>query len=420
MTSFSCRLIPILFLFLQLECFAFTSFKEVSLLTNDLVYDPNSDMIYASVPSAAGAERGNTITPIDPHTGLLGSSVFVASEPSILALADDGSRIYVASESTNLVTPFSLATMTPGTAFPIGTGDRRVDDMEVAPGDPTALAVSRRFMNNQNVGIAVFVNGVQLPNATNDNAVNDVIEFGSDSSILYGHSNSLSDVNFNSFAIDLSPTGGVGSGFHVKFLLTQTGLDMEYENGRMYFTNGQVLEVNTPGPIGSFTASGPVEPVASTNRTYFIHNNSLKSFNQSTFVPLGTIPIHGMSGSPKNLISLGDDGIAFATTSGQVFIARGSLVQGPTADFDEDGDIDGLDFLAWQGGFGMDVGVGNVAPLANGNANGDHLIDAADLAIWETQYGSPPPVSAFAAVPEPTTATLALAALCLAMGRRRF
>jgi hypothetical protein len=66
-------------------------------------------------------------------------------------------------------------------------------------------------------------------------------------------------------------------------------------------------------------------------------------------------------------------------------------------DFDVDGDVDGFDFLKWQ----RDPSVGS-------------------LTDWEANYGMGAPLSASsAAVPEPTAATLALAALCLVAGRRR-
>ena len=88
-----------------------------------------------------------------------------------------------------------------------------------------------------------------------------------------------------------------------------------------------------------------------------------------------------------------------------------------SADFNGDNVVDGLDFLTLQRGLGT---VGPSATHANGDANGDDLINDADLAVWEAQYGSAPPLSAVsAAVPEPTTSALALAALCLVMGRRR-
>jgi len=60
-----------------------------------------------------------------------------------------------------------------------------------------------------------------------------------------------------------------------------------------------------------------------------------------------------------------------------------------SADFDNDDDIDGADFLAWQRGFGT--------PNANkddGDANNDNNVDAADLSIWETQFGGPAPLAA--------------------------
>ncbi len=125
-----------------------------------------------------------------------------------------------------------------------------------------------------------------------------------------------------------------------------------------------------------------------------------------------------------------------------------------SADFDEDDDVDGEDFLIWQRGAGGPGG------LSQGDANNNGTVDAVDLDIWETQYGTAPiqpgdfdgngEVNGFdfllwqrdpsigsladweanygtvatlsassAAVPEPTTSALAIAALCLAMSRWR-
>jgi hypothetical protein len=58
------------------------------------------------------------------------------------------------------------------------------------------------------------------------------------------------------------------------------------------------------------------------------------------------------------------------------------------ADFDGDGDVDGRDFLAWQRGESPNPG------------------SAADLAIWQEQYGSLDVLSTSVAVPEPSTALL--------------
>ncbi|MBA4106594.1 MAG: hypothetical protein C0485_12625 [Pirellula sp.] len=63
----------------------------------------------------------------------------------------------------------------------------------------------------------------------------------------------------------------------------------------------------------------------------------------------------------------------------------------PSADFNASGRVDGHDFLAWQRGFGI---AAPNATKANGDADNDSDVDAADLAVWKTQFGSPAPVSA--------------------------
>ena len=73
------------------------------------------------------------------------------------------------------------------------------------------------------------------------------------------------------------------------------------------------------------------------------------------------------------------------------------------ADFDDDGDVDGLDFLTWQRGYGT----GSLH--SDGNANGDGTIDAVDLAIWQQQYSTTLPLST--TVPEPCTLILLLGLL---------
>ena len=140
------------------------------------------------------------------------------------------------------------------------------------------------------------------------------------------------------------------------------------------------------------------------------------------------IPLSAFAGDNPNTLVPGISGLNFhlgfaGSFSGNatVYIDRIALtdttfVVPENADFDEDGDIDGEDFLAWQAGFGITSG----ALLAQGDANNDGAVDDLDLDIWEAQFGTSPLASSSTAVPEPAAALLmTLAGFCLA-GVRKF
>jgi hypothetical protein len=86
-------------------------------------------------------------------------------------------------------------------------------------------------------------------------------------------------------------------------------------------------------------------------------------------------------------------------------------------DFDLDGDVDGVDFLAWQRGFGIT----GTATVAQGDADGNHAVNGADLAIWRQNFGSGASVAAASAVPEPCAGLLAIGTIAALgyWGRRR-
>jgi hypothetical protein len=108
-----------------------------------------------------------------------------------------------------------------------------------------------------------------------------------------------------------------------------------------------------------------------------------QKLNDLTWVSLGTFDF-----------ALGNHSItidAGASTGGSVVIADAVRVFIPlptaetTGDFDQDGDVDGRDFLAWQRGAGVPD-----PTLADGDANGDGVVDSADLEVWQNEYGNAP------------------------------
>jgi hypothetical protein len=62
----------------------------------------------------------------------------------------------------------------------------------------------------------------------------------------------------------------------------------------------------------------------------------------------------------------------------------GFAVLGNFADFDDDDDVDGADFLTWQRG----LGTANNAVRSQGDANADGKVDLDDLSVWRSTIGA--------------------------------
>lgn len=97
---------------------------------------------------------------------------------------------------------------------------------------------------------------------------------------------------------------------------------------------------------------------------------------------MGDVPEFDQRGTPFDRVSDGNGDSTATIDIGAFELA--STVAPPSADFDEDLDVDGFDFLAWQRGFGT---LTPNATKADGDADNDLDTDGEDLVVWESQYG---------------------------------
>ena len=102
--------------------------------------------------------------------------------------------------------------------------------------------------------------------------------------------------------------------------------------------------------------------------------------------------------------------VPFGGTPGFAF----SLVINP-ADFDNDADVDGADFLAWQRGLGKTSPNGHIA---DGDADHDKDVDAADLTIYRSQFGAMTAVAAVDAALAPAEAAAVMAPIDFSQKRQ--
>jgi hypothetical protein len=285
--------------------------RPVSLPANDLVFNQANQKIYASVPSFAGA-NGNSITPIDPVTSVIGPSVFVGSEPNRLALSGDGSTLHISLDGAAAIRRFDIPTQTPGPQFTWGSANTRPLEMLVVPGSPLSLVTSGGG------SVAVYDDGIRRPDTSSGDTAVGPIAFGATPSVLYGYNGGSSD--FRLVKLNLGPNGISGSVIGSNLLSGFTGARLKFADGRLYQT-ARVVDPEARALVGSFgnTGSNPVMALdPALGRIFFLSagvnaNVTLRAYDINTFLSLGEVTIEGVTGNPANLVRWGTNGLAFNT-----------------------------------------------------------------------------------------------------------
>ena len=305
---------------------AATFVRQVGSRVNDFAFSASTQKLYASVPSSVGPD-GNSIVEVDPVTGVAGQPVFIGSEPTRLAISDDGQVLWASLEGAQAIRRFDTATKTPGQQFAIT--NIRPTDMEVMPGNPQTLAIA-----NTNIPI-VYDAGVPRQNQPTNSIRAGQIEFSSNPSILYGFNNGDTGFDFYRMTVDAggvalagSAHGLVGGGFAggIKFV-----------DGRMYSTSGQVFDPDTFIPFGAFRGLQTFSAVAvdtTLRRAFFVQEASagmvLRAYDIDTFLPLGLVTLP-FGGTPTRLVRWGVNGLALrvftsSSSEGKLYLIQSALV----------------------------------------------------------------------------------------------
>lgn len=304
--------------------------QVVELQTNDIIYDPIRDKIYASVPSSDDASRANTITTINPNTGEIEASVFVGSEPDVLAISDDGQYLYVGLDGAAAVRRYDIAARSAGLQFSLGTGNHGpsyAEDIEVLPGNANAVAISlyRKGVSPRHDGIAIYDDGVRRGDSTRGHTGGNRIAFSASANVLYGYNNETTEFGLRAIAITSSGAEQISVASDV---IRGFGRDIEFAGGVIYATSGAAVDADSLTLLGTYGASGSLAVDADRGFVYFLQGSSLSTFNRATFVKLETESFSGISGSPNSLIQTGANRFAFrAGNSSQVVLVGSAATQ---------------------------------------------------------------------------------------------
>ncbi|MCU1331151.1 MAG: hypothetical protein JWM08_143 [Candidatus Angelobacter sp.] len=303
---------------------------------NDLLFDPINQVFFVSVPGTSTA-HGNTVTALD-LSGKVISSQFVGSEPQVLALSGDSSFIYVGNKASANVQRVALPAMTTDVSYSLGSdsffGPLFPLDIEVAPGAPHTAAVTS---SGGGRALSIFDDGTERPTQAPAFNFFDTVQWGADASTLLAANNSNTAFDFYTLAVSAA---GVTLSHDFPFVLTNSAKRIHFEPSKnlVYADNGQIIDPATGAGTGRFItptfSDTPLMVVdAAANRAYFLTQSffntptvTLQSFNLTTLALVDSMTISNVNGSIGRLVRWGQNGLAFNTSGGQVFLVAGTFV----------------------------------------------------------------------------------------------
>lgn len=303
----------------------------------DLVSNPITHMLYASI-SATATANPNTVVPIDPLTGKVGTPIPVGTNPRRLALSDDGTYLYVALDGDHTIQRINLSSSQIERTFPLPSdpsfGSTTVYQMQVVPGTPTSVVASLfRSASPGEAGAALFTDSGLASYLTNTyenrNYGPDSFAFTSDPTKFYSYPFGstffgVTAVGSNSLGIIAQGGGGCCD--------QRTG-SMAVSDGTLLYTNsGQVWDPRTSTLLGTYPGSLFYEPSlvadAALKRTFIGDSHrgyqnyggfvNILSFDPSNFTQSGMVTLPGYS--IQDLSRWGADGLAFLSTDAVVLV----------------------------------------------------------------------------------------------------
>lgn len=319
---------------------SFTPYQILGIQPASLAYVSSTGLLYAAMPSGASSNP-NTVIPITPATGALGTPIPVGNNPSLLAASSDGQYLYVALAS-GPVQRINLSTQGVERTFPSSAAN----DLQAVPGVPQEVVVA------QGAQLSLY-NDSGLVNSVSFGGPDtfDSIAFAGNPLTVYGinhigWTNTFTAVNLTSSGLQLpGVTFGAGyTGF--------TGSTVVSDGTLLYTNAGQVrspasqtevgaFPLNTAYSISSYPLLHNIAMDASLGKIFAIdiytsdngtYSAAIAAYNSQPLQITGELDFpQTVFPQISNLVRWGSDGFAFITaTNGLatpgVYLIRSSLV----------------------------------------------------------------------------------------------
>ncbi len=323
-------------------------YSLIALPANAMVYDPFVRKLWTVLPSTSSSPAGNSLVPLDPATGTVGTAIQIGSEPNVLAETTSGNYLYIGLSGAKSLGPFNLTTQKldaniPLTSTGYSAGPLAANAVATIPGVDTSIAVP-------NVGILDFTGTTATVRANSGLSYADAVF--PDSGHAYTYDNQSTGAEFYRYTVD-------AAGVHLVDGTTLLGIGgfqgtIALDNGLVYGGAGGIVNpLTTPpsqvaemplgsGPYGTGLSGGGSVPYSAENKSFNIAYNDagtwlvyLERFDTQHFqqedqllLPTNNAIVQTVSGT-----RWGQDGLAYLLTAGQggsspsqIMLLRGPFV----------------------------------------------------------------------------------------------
>jgi uncharacterized repeat protein (TIGR01451 family) len=327
-----------------------TVYSVITLGVNHIVYDPFSRKIMASVGSGSSSVTGNSIVAITPETGSIGTPVYVGSQPTKMAISDDGNILYSLLGGANSVARFNLQTQKTEFTFSppftnYGSSTTGFRDVAIQTGSENTIVVDFGYtsgmaiidVNPKTKTAAIRGTGTEMYTGTS-------LHFYDPDTLYLFNSDTWQTLNRYSIT-----ENGFGSSYSSSTLLD---FGLFQLSGKLGFANaGGVADVTTTpatqlgyyAPLVQYGASQLVAPDTSLGQIFFLGETSnsdqsygnpdgIVVYKQSTFMLNATLPLNmakiegNTSFTGVDLIRWGQDGLAALSSGGHIYLLSGPVV----------------------------------------------------------------------------------------------
>ncbi len=339
-----------------------TTTTVVNVVANSLAWDPVNEVIYLSLPST-DTTNGNTVQILDPTTGALGTAVFAGSEPNLLSVSATSQYLYVSQNGASTVQVLTLPDLgSSGTTIELGSspndGALYAMDLQAAPNADGTVAVVLGVPGDspeEEGGVIIYDSGTARTNvicgwietgcSNPNNYLMDSIQWNSssssDGSEMFAQNYETSSFDFYTLAVSSSGFGtvtdypGLAPGYfdHIHY---------DAPTGYVYSDCGCIIDPTNGTIVGSFAATGLMQPDGAIGAAFFLGQTSaqlgtqdytVESFNISTFTSTNSMIVSNVVGTPTAFILWGSSGLAFTSIdttqsppTGAVYVINGSFV----------------------------------------------------------------------------------------------